>query len=108
MVFPKKSHVYGIVKATTLELALHSACLEMLLRQKCRRKGKSGDTGEKEKEKTLTNTKVPNMLHKLLTELATVLQIENPHPLLRKGTLVLGADVRHDDGGLSLAGLVGS
>ena len=42
VVFPKKSHVYGIVKATTLELALHSACLEMLPRQKSGGKGKGG------------------------------------------------------------------
>lgn len=108
VVFPKKSHVYSIVKAATFELGLHSACLEALPRQKGRGKGKGGGTGGKGKEKTLTNTKVPNMVHKLLTKLGTVLQLENPHPLLRKGTLVLGADVRHDDGGPSLAGLVGA
>ena len=84
VVFPKKSHVYGIVKAATLELGLHSACLEMLPRQKGGGKGKSGGTRKKRKDKILTNTKVPNMLHKLLTELGTVLQIENLHPLLRK------------------------
>ena len=71
VVFPKKSHVYGIVKAATLELGLHSACLEMLLRQSVDAKERA-EAQEGKQKKTLTNTKVPNMLHKLLTELATV------------------------------------
>ena len=37
-----------------------------------------------------------------------MLLLKNPRRLLRKCTLVFGADVRHDDGGPSLPGLVGA
>jgi len=80
-------------------------------------KGKNGKNGKNGKGSShdaseamqgLVKKKLDNYANKLLQRLGVLAELQNPHPLLREGTLLLGADVRHEEGAASLAGMVGA
>jgi len=95
---PPKTPVYGQLKAECSALGLHSACLNPLA---AGGKGKGKGKGEE-----LAKKKVPMFVNKVLSKLGTLVQLEAPHWLLGADTMVLGADVRHEDGEASIAGAV--
>ena len=96
-------------------LGIHSGVITPL-KAKAGKAGKAGKGKGSGKDSGKSNVsvamldlvakKLDNFTNKLLQKVGTLAEIQDPHQLLQTGTLLLGADVRHEEGAASLAGMV--
>jgi len=112
-----RSNLYIEFKSVANSLGIHSGVLTPVKAKvgKGKGKGKGKDSGKSYGKgrgnvsatiEGLASKKLDNYVNKALQKLSVLVALEYPHPLLQEGTLLLGADVRHEEGSASIAGMV--